>query len=114
MVKLITKETLFMNIMELDFPSKIELELWLETFQERIWTDDYMAELSIAGLIRVTASQVWNKENHKIARVFGYESEKAYKDCQKIIKEKFVPKVGKNYNTKYRNNRGVVLHDYRS
>ena len=40
MVKPITKETLFMNVMELDFPSKIELEHWLETFQDRIWTDD--------------------------------------------------------------------------
>ena len=36
MVKPITKETLFMNVMELDFPSKIELEHWLETFQDRI------------------------------------------------------------------------------
>ena len=51
MVKPITKETLFMNVMELDFPSKIELEHWLETFQDRIWTDDLMAELSKAGLL---------------------------------------------------------------
>ena len=51
MVKPITKETLFMNVMELDFPSKIELEHWLETFQERIWTEDLMAKLSKAGLI---------------------------------------------------------------
>ena len=58
--------------------------------------------------------EVWNKENHRLTRVFEYESEKAYKDCQKIIEEKVVPKVGKNYNTKYRNNRGIVLHDYRS
>ena len=114
MVKPITKETLFMNVMELDFPSKIELEHWLETFQDRIWTDDLMAELSKAGLIRVTVSQVWNKENHRLTRVFEYESEKAYRDCQKIIEEKVVPKVGKNYNTKYRNNRGIVLYDYRS
>ena len=93
---------------------KIELEHWLETFQDRIWTDDLMAELSKAGLIRVTVSQVWNKENHRLTRVFEYESEKAYKDCQKIIEDKVVPKVRKNYNTKYRNNRGIVLHDYRS
>ena len=42
-----------MNVMELDFPSNIELEHWLETFQEKIWTDDLMAELSNAGLIIV-------------------------------------------------------------
>ena len=72
-----------------------------------------MAELSKAGLIRVTVSQVWYKENHRLTRVFEYESEKAFKDCQKIIEEKVVPKVGKNYNTRYRNNREIVLHDYR-
>ena len=42
MVKPITKETLFMNVMELDFTSKIELKHLLKTFQERIWTDDLM------------------------------------------------------------------------
>jgi hypothetical protein len=26
-----------------------DLEHWLETFQDRIWTDDLMAELSKAG-----------------------------------------------------------------
>ena len=56
MVVPIIKKTLFMNIMELDFPSKIELENWIETFQQRIWTDDVMAELSKAGLIRTTVS----------------------------------------------------------
>jgi hypothetical protein len=46
-------------------------------------------------LIRVTVSQVWNKENNRLTRVFEYETEKTYKDCQKIIEEKVVPKVGK-------------------
>ncbi len=55
-MKPITRETLFMNVMELDFPSKIELEHWIATFQERIWTDDVMSELSRAGLIRTTVS----------------------------------------------------------
>ena len=31
-----------------------------------------MAELSKAGLIRATVSQVWNKENHRLTRVFEY------------------------------------------
>ena len=113
MVKPITKETLFMNVMELDFPSKIELEHWLETFQERIWTDDLMAELSKAGLIRVTVSQVWNKENHRVTVVFEYEDENAYKACQDIISKKIMPKAMKNYNPKIRNNRGVIIFDYR-
>ena len=114
MVKPITKETLFMNVMELDFPSKIELEHWLETFQDRIWTDDLMAELSKAGLIRVTVSQVWNKENHRLTRVFEYEDENAYKACQKIIEEKVMPKALASYTIKSRNNRGVIFYDYRS
>ena len=63
-----------------------------------------MAELSRTGLIRVTVSQVQNKENHRLTRVFEYDSEKAHKNCQKIIEEKVVPKVGKNYNIRYRNN----------
>ena len=32
MIKPITKETLFMNYMELDFATKIELEHWMATF----------------------------------------------------------------------------------
>ena len=35
MVKPITKETLFMNCMELDFATKIELEHWIATFEEK-------------------------------------------------------------------------------
>ena len=74
MVRPITKETLFMNVMELDFPSKIELENWTETFQERIWTDYVMSELSNAFLIRTIVSQVWNKENYRLTRIFIYET----------------------------------------
>ena len=73
-----------------------------------------MAELFKVGLIRVTVSQVWYKENHSLTRVFEYESEQTYKGCQKIIEEKIILKVGKHYNIRYGNNRGIVLHDYRS
>jgi hypothetical protein len=52
MVKPITKETLFMNCMELDFATKVELEHWVATFEERVWTEDVMKELSKAGLVR--------------------------------------------------------------
>ena len=61
MVKPITKETLFMNCMELDFATKIELEHWIATFEEKVWTKDVMEELSKAGLVRTTAAQVWNR-----------------------------------------------------
>ena len=36
MVKPITKETLFMNCMEMDFATKVELEHWIATHEERV------------------------------------------------------------------------------
>ena len=68
MVKPMTKEILFMNCMELDFATKVELEHWMATFEEKVWTNDIMKKLSKAGLVRTTAAQVWNKENHRIAQ----------------------------------------------
>ena len=114
MVKPITKETLFMNCMELDFATKIELEHWIATFEEKVWTKDVMEELSNAGLVRTTAAQVWNKDNHRITRIFEYENEKAYKACQEIIEKKIMPKAKVSYNSKIRNNRGIIFYDYRS
>ncbi len=106
MVKPITKETLFMNCMELDFATKIELEHWIATFEEKVWTKDVMEELSKAGLVRTTAAQVWNKDNHRITRIFEYE--------KAIIEKKIMPKAKVSYNSKIRNNRGIIFYDYRS
>ena len=114
MVKPITKEILFMNCMELDFPTKVELEHWIATFEEKVWTDDIMKKLSKAGLVRTTAAQVWNKENHKNTRIFEYENEQAYKNCQKIIAKEIMPKAMAHYTPKMRNNRGIVFYDFRS
>ena len=114
MVKPITKETLFMNCMELDFATKVELEHWMATFEEKVWTEDIMKELSKAGLVRRTVAQVWNKQNHRLTSTFEYEDENAYKACQKIIEEKVMPKALASYTIKSRNNRGVIFYDYRS
>ena len=70
--------------------------------------------MSKAGLVRTTAAQVWNKDNHRITRVFEYENEKAYKACQVIIEKKIMPKAKENYTPKMRNNRGIIIYDYRS
>ena len=43
MVKPITKETLFMNCMELDFSTKVELEHWIATFEEKVLPKDNMS-----------------------------------------------------------------------
>ena len=114
MVKPFTKEILFMNCMELDFATKVELEHWMATFEEKVWTNDIMKKLSKAGLVRTTAAQVWNKENHRITRIFEYENEKAYKNCQEIIAKEIMPKAMANYSPRMRNNRGIVFYDYRS
>ena len=113
MVKSITKETLFMNCMEMDFATKVELEHWIATQEERVWTPEIMKELSKSGLVRRTVAQVWNKQNHRVTIVFEYEDENAYKLCQDIISKKVMPKAMENYNPKMRNNRGVIIFDYR-
>ena len=114
MVKPITKETLFMNCLEMDFATKAELELWVETHEQRVWTPEIMKELSKAGLVRRTVAQVWNKQNHRLTSTFEYENEDAYRACQKIIDEKVMPKALANYTVKARNNRGIIIYDYRS
>ena len=114
MVKPITKEILFMNCMELDFATRVELEHWMATFEEKVWTEDVMKELSKAGLVRRTVAQVWNKQNHRLTSTFEYENENDYKACQKIIEEKVMPKAQASYTIKARNNRGVIFYDYRS
>ena len=93
MVKTITKETLFIICMELDFATKVELEHWISTFKEKVCTEDVMKELSKAGLVRRTVAQVWKKQNHRLTSTFEYENENAYKACQKIIEEKVMPKA---------------------
>ena len=113
MVKPITKETLFMNCMEMDFATKAELELWVETHEQRVWTPEIMKELSKAGLVRRTVAQVWNKENHRVTVVFEYEDENAYKACQDIISKKIMPKARQNYIPKMRNNRPIRWMEFK-
>ena len=114
MIKPITKETLFMNCMELDFSSIVEMEHWIATFEEKVWTKDIMRDLVKNGLVRRTVAQVWNKENFRLTSNFEYENEKAYNACQKIIKEKVLPKASKIYSIKTRNNRGIIIYDFRA
>ena len=64
-----------MNCMELDFATKVELEHWMATFEEKVWTEDIMKELSKAGLVRRTVAQFWNKQNHRLTSTFEYEDE---------------------------------------
>ena len=52
MVKSITKETMFVNCMELDYTTKVKLEHQISTFEEKVWTEDIMKELSKAGFVK--------------------------------------------------------------
>ena len=92
MVKPITKQTLFMNCMELDFATKVELEHWMATFKEKVWTENVMKELLLT---------------------FEYGNGNGFKVCQKINWEKLMPKTQANYAIKARNNRGVIFYNYR-
>jgi hypothetical protein len=111
MVKPVTKESLFMNCMELDFATKVELEHFIATFESKVWTPEIMKKLSKAGLVRRTIAQVWNKQDHRITSTFEYEDENAYKACQKIIDEKVMPKAQASFTIKSRNNRGIIIYD---
>ena len=53
MVKPMTKEILFMNCMELDFATKVELEHWMATFEEKVWTNDIMKKSNRGAAIKV-------------------------------------------------------------
>ena len=77
-------------------------------------TEDIMKDLVKAGLVRRTVAQVWNKGNFRLTSNFEYENENAYKKCQKIIKEKVLPKANQSYTIKSRNNRGIIIYDFRA
>ena len=88
MVKPITKETLFMNCMELDFATKVELEHWVATFEDRVWTDDVMKDLSKAGLVRRTVAQVWNKQNHRLTLLLNMRMKILTEPVRKLLMKK--------------------------
>ena len=73
-----------------------------------------MKELAKAGLVRRTVAQVWNKDNFRLTSNFEYENESAYNKCQKIIKKKVLPKANDIYTIKSRNNRGIIIYDFRA
>jgi len=105
----------FINCLQMDFPSEPELELFLKSLDE-IWTDTLYSSLSSAGLIRHVVSKVWNKDQHRISMVFEYDSRDGYLKCQNIIEKNFVQNRNealKKFVFKMQNNRGLILSEYR-
>ena len=107
-------ETFFINCLQMDFPSAPELELFLKSLDE-VWTETLYSNLASAGLIRHVVSKVWNKDQHRVAMVFEYESKDGYLKCQDIIAEDF-GKARREELSKFvfkvQNNRGLVLSEY--
>mgnify|MGYP001026555069 FL=1 len=107
-------ETVFINCLQMDFPSAPELELFLKSLDE-VWTETLYSNLASAGLIRHVVSKVWNKDQHRVAMVFEYESKDGYLKCQDIIAEDF-GKARREELSKFvfkvQNNRGLVLSEY--
>tara|TARA_B110000908_G_C10085341_1_gene371492 strand:+ start:218 stop:613 length:396 start_codon:yes stop_codon:yes gene_type:complete len=110
-----TDKSVFINCLQMDFPSEPELELFLKSLDE-IWTDTLYSSLSSAGLIRHVVSKVWNKDQHRISMVFEYDSRDGYLKCQNIIEKNFVQNRNealKKFVFKMQNNRGLILSEYR-
>ena len=72
-----------MNCMELDFATKVELEHWMATFEEKVWTNDIMKKLSKAGLVRTQRLKFGIK---KITESLGFLNMKT-KKLIKIVRK---------------------------
>ena len=107
-------ETVFINCLQMDFASEPELELFLKSLDE-VWTETLYSNLASAGLIRHVVSKVWNKDQHRVAMVFQYDSKEGYLKCQDIIAVDF-GKARREELSKFvfkvQNNRGLVLSEY--
>ena len=107
------KKSKLINFTTQDFVSEKELELKLYRWEKV--KDKYIPKLKASGLLRVVTTKIWNKEGiSRLGHLFEYEDEKAYRACQEIIEKKIMPKAKVSYNSKIRNNRGIIFYDYRS
>ena len=107
------KKSKLINYTTQDFVSEKELELKL--FRWNNIKDKYLPKLKANGILRIVTTKVWNKEGvSRLGHLFEYEDEKAYRACQAIIEKKIMPKAKVSYNSKIRNNRGIIFYDYRS
>ena len=110
------KNTTFLNSLYMDFLTENGLYLFLKSLNE-IWTTELYTNLKQNKLIRHVISKVWNKGQHRITRVFEYESQVSFKKCESILKDAFTlkncPTLAK-FVFKIFNNRGIVVSEYKS
>ena len=61
---------------------------------------------------RRAVTQIWNKEqSYRVGIVFEYRDQDAYKACQALLEEHYLPAV-EGLTTKVVGSRGVIVHEF--
>ena len=65
-----------------------------------------------AGMLRRAVTQIWNKElAHRVGIVFEYRDQEAYKACQALLEEQYLPAM-EGLTTKVVGSRAGVVHQF--
>ena len=65
-------------------------------------------------MLRRAVTQIWNKEHsYRVGIVFEYRDQEAYKTCQGLLEEHYLPAV-EGLTTKVVGSRGIVVHEFLS
>ena len=102
--------TTMINYSTRDFATKEQLELYLLR-QEKAFSPEVIKLFTEAGMLRRAVTQIWNKEqSYRVGIVFEYRDQEAYKACQALLEEHYLPAV-EGLTTKVVGSRGVVVHE---
>ena len=94
-----------------DFATKEQLELYLLR-QEKAFTPEVIKLFTDAGMLRRVVTQIWNKEQyHRVGIIFEYSDQDAYKACQSLLEEHYLPAV-EGLTTKVVGSRGIIVHEF--
>ena len=103
--------TTMINYSTRDFATKEQLELYLLR-QEKAFSPEVIKLFTEAGMLRRVVTQIWNKEqSHRVGIVFEYRDQEAYKACQALLEEHYLPAV-EGLTTKVVGSRGVIVHEF--
>jgi|GEM_PF-1380665 len=103
--------TTMINYSTRDFATKEQLELYLLR-QEKAFSPEVIKLFTEAGMLRRAVTQIWNKEqSYRVGIVFEYRNQEAYKACQALLEEHYLPAV-EGLTTKVVGSRGVVVHEF--
>ena len=103
--------TTMINYSTRDFATKEQLELYLLR-QEKAFSPAVIKLFTEAGMLRRAVTQIWNKEqSYRVGIVFEYKDQEAYKACQALLEQHYMPAV-EGLTTKVVGSRGVVVHEF--